>query len=102
MFKLEYYVPRDHLEATLQALFAAGAGKIGDYDSCCWYTEGTGQFRPLAGSTPYSGSQGQVEREAEIKVEMVFLDEMRASVVAALHSSHPYETPAYQIFPFDT
>ena len=55
MYKLVFYVPVDHLEPVKQAVFATGAGKIGEYDSCCWQVLGVGQFRPLAGSTPYLG-----------------------------------------------
>lgn len=98
MMKLEYYVPEHSVSATTEALFRAGAGKIGNYDCCCWVTEGIGQFRPLAGSRPYAGRQGVLEREPEMKVEMVFADECQAAVVAALRQSHPYETPAYQMF----
>jgi len=98
MMKLEYYVPEHSVKLTTEALFRAGAGNIGNYDRCCWVTEGIGQFRPLAGSQPYAGRQGELERAPEMKVEMVFADECKPAVVAALHESHPYETPAYQMF----
>ena len=62
MYKLCYFVPASHIEQTKQALFDVGAGKIGDYDSCAWQCEGEGQFRPLAGSDPFLGSQGELER----------------------------------------
>ncbi|VAW69960.1 Bsu YqfO NIF3/CutA domain, partial [hydrothermal vent metagenome] len=61
MYKICVYVPEKSVETVKQALFDAGAGRIGNYDSCCWQTEGTGQFRPLAGSNPAIGSQGKVE-----------------------------------------
>ena len=48
MYKLAFYVPQENLEAVKQALFATGAGRIGDYDSCCWQVKGVGQFRPLS------------------------------------------------------
>lgn len=99
MFKLEYYVPPEQLHTVNAALFAAGAGRIGNYDSCCWVTEGTGQFRPLAGALPAIGTTGEVERLVETKVEMVLADEHRDAVVAALLAAHPYETPAYQLIP---
>ena len=97
MYKLCFYVPESHLEAVKQAMFAAGAGRIGDYDSCCWQVEGTGQFRPLSGSEPFLGQQGVVERVAEYRVEMVCEDNCIEAVVAALREAHPYEEPAWDV-----
>lgn len=97
MYKLNFFVPASHLETVKQALFDAGAGKIGDYDSCCWQTPGTGQFRALEGSDPYLGQKGQVEQVEEFKVELVCEDNLIAGVVAALKSAHPYEEPAYDV-----
>jgi|TARA_Y100000589_G_scaffold56501_1_gene46732 hypothetical protein len=98
VYKLCYFVPESHLEQTKQALFDAGAGRIGDYDSCAWQCLGQGQFRPLAGSTPYLGKTGQVESVAEYKVEMVCQDSRIAEAVRALKQAHPYEEPAYEVF----
>lgn len=69
MYKLCFYVPESHLDVVKQAVFAAGGGRIGAYDSCCWQSLGQGQFRPLDGSQPYLGQVGQVEHVAEWKVE---------------------------------
>ncbi|MBY6188314.1 NGG1p interacting factor NIF3 [Marinobacter hydrocarbonoclasticus] len=102
MKKLECYVPTPHLDALLAALFAAGAGRIGDYDQCCWVTEGRGQYRPLPGSSPFLGEIGQLHREPESKIELVFEAALKTEVVAALRAAHPYETPAYQILAVDT
>ena len=77
-------------------MFEAGGGKIGNYDRCCWQIEGIGQFRPLEGSNPFSGTQGAMEKDPEWKVEMVCEDTLIEAVIAALLESHPYETPAYQ------
>ncbi|WP_026957507.1 NGG1p interacting factor 3 protein, NIF3 [Aliagarivorans taiwanensis] len=96
MIKLEFFVPESHLEATKQAVFAAGAGRIGNYDSCCWVTEGRGQFRPLAGADAFIGQQGKVEVLTEFKVELVLEAALKDAVEQALLSAHPYETPAYQ------
>ena len=96
MYKIEFYVPESHLEAVKRAMFGAGAGKIGNYDSCCWQIKGLGEFRPLEGSNPYSGTPGKMERDAEWKVEMVCADELLERAVVALKQAHPYETPAYQ------
>lgn len=98
MYKLCFYVPETHLETVKSAVFATGAGRIGDYDSCCWQVLGGGQFRPLAGSSPFIGAEGRVEFVDEYKVELVCSDELIAAVVAALKAAHPYEEPAYQVW----
>ena len=97
MYKLCYFVPESHLEETKAAVFAAGAGRIGDYDSCCWQVRGEGQFRPLRGSRPFVGRQGEVERVAEYRVELVCNDERLEAAVAALKHAHPYEEVAYDV-----
>lgn len=78
-------------------MFLAGAGRIGNYDQCCWQVKGQGQFRPLDGANPYIGAQGAVEYVDEYKVEMVCEDSLLVAVIAAMKSSHPYEEPAYDI-----
>lgn len=98
MYKLCFYVPTDHLESVKQAVFAAGAGKIGNYDACCWQTRGQGQFRPLEGSRPLIGRRGEVATVEEYKVELVVADGCVGDVMAALKVSHPYEEPAYDIW----
>ncbi len=97
MYKLCFYVPESHLEAVKYAVFAAGAGRIGDYDSCCWQVAGNGQFRPLEGSEPYLGQQGSVEQVPEYRVEMVCESQHIKAVVAALLDAHPYEEPAWDV-----
>lgn len=98
MYKLAFFVPESDLEPVKQALFSVGAGRIGDYDNCCWQVLGEGQFRPLAGSNPHIGDLGAVERLAEWKVEMVCSDELIRKVVAALKKVHPYEEVAYDVW----
>ena len=95
LFKIEFYVPETHLEQVKNAMFKAGAGRVGDYDCCAWQTLGQGQFRPLEGSDPFIGKQDQVERVSEFKVEMVCLQGRQAAVIAALKSAHPYDEVAY-------
>ena len=97
MLLLAFYVPESDLEKVKTALFAAGAGRIGNYDQCCWQTLGTGQFRPLAGSDPTIGSPGAFQRVDEWKVEMVCARGCITAAVAALKASHSYETPAFQV-----
>ncbi|MFJ4384551.1 NGG1p interacting factor NIF3 [Pseudomonas sp. NPDC089408] len=98
MYKLAFFVPASHVDVVKAAVFAAGGGRIGDYDHCAWQTLGQGQFRPLDGSQPFLGQTGQVEVVEEWKVELVVADELVAQVVAALKQSHPYETPAYEVW----
>jgi len=97
MYKLSFFVPESHLETVKSALFKAGAGKIGQYDCCCWQVKGLGQFRALEGSNPYVGQQGQIENVAEYKVEMVCESSLIKEVVKVLKQTHPYETPAYEV-----
>jgi hypothetical protein len=98
VYKLAFFVPDSHVEVVKAAVFAAGGGRIGDYDHCAWQTLGQGQFRPLDGSQPFLGQTGQVEVVEEWKVELVVADDLIAQVVAALKHSHPYETPAYEVW----
>ncbi len=97
MYKLGFYVPPSHLETVKTALFAVGAGRIGNYDSCAWQTLGRGQFRPLDGSQPYLGQTGVVETVEEYRVELVCADELLQKAIHALKSSHPYEEPAFDV-----
>lgn len=95
MYMLHFYVPSPEKEKVKKALFAEGAGKIGNYQNCCFEFPGTGQFMPLAGSNPHIGSQGKIEYVNEYKVEMVVEGNIKDKVEKALLASHPYETPAY-------
>lgn len=96
-YRIDFYVPSSHLEKVKNVLFETGAGKIGDYDSCCWQVLGKGQFRPLPGSSPFIGEAMALEYVEEYKVEMIFPVELKEKVVLALKSAHPYEEPAYQL-----
>jgi hypothetical protein len=97
VYKLCFYVPQSHLEAVKRAVFAAGAGCIGDYDSCCWQVLGQGQFRPLAGSDPFLGRRGELEQVPEYRVEMVCDRALIGAAVQALREAHPYEEPAFDV-----
>lgn len=97
MYKLCFFVPESHLEPVKAAVFAAGGGRIGDYEHCCWQVLGQGQFRPGTGADPFIGEVGRLETVAEYRVELVCEDERIASVVAALKAAHPYEEPAYDV-----
>jgi dinuclear metal center YbgI/SA1388 family protein len=95
--KLVVFVPLDAAEKVIEAVAAAGAGRLGDYDRCAWSTPGTGTFRPLAGAHPAIGEINAVERVAEARVEMVVPRPARAAVIAALRGAHPYEEPAFDL-----
>ena len=94
--KLEVYVPATHAEELKTALFDAGAGKIGNYDCCCWQTSGTGQFRPLEGSNAFIGEKDKIEKVKEIKIELLCPEDKIEEIIMALKEAHPYETPAFQ------
>ena len=98
MYKICFYVPDKAVEKVKQAMFDAGAGRIGNYDSCSWQSSGTGQFRPLENSNPYLGSKGRIETVQEYKVEMVCADAHISKVIGALKTSHPYEEPAFDVW----
>ena len=97
LLKIEFYVPEEQLEEVKQAMFLAGAGRVGDYDSCAWQVLGQGQYRACAGSTPFKGEQGRLEKLSEYKVEMVCAEEFIADVIRAMKQSHPYEEVAYSL-----
>jgi len=99
VYKLAFFVPASHVEVVKAAVFAAGGGRIGGYEHCAWQTLGQGQFLPMAGSQPFLGQAGEVEQVEEWKVELVVADELIQQVVTALKHSHPYETPAYEVWP---
>jgi hypothetical protein len=97
LYKIAFFVPENASEVVKSAMFNAGAGRIGNYDHCSFETIGLGQFRALAGATPFIGSVGELEKVRELKVEMVCEDALIREVVLALIKNHPYEMPAYDI-----
>jgi hypothetical protein len=96
--KLVVFVPREALDPLRDALFAAGAGGVGDYTRCSWYTEGTGTFLGGTGTSPSVGQAGREERVAELRLETVFPAAQQDAVIAALREAHPYEEPAFEIY----
>jgi hypothetical protein len=96
--KLVVFVPEAALEAVRDALFAAGAGRIGDYERCSWYTAGTGTFFGGESTDPSIGQAGSEERVPELRLETVFPAERHDQVVAALRDAHPYEEPAFDVY----
>jgi len=96
--KLVVFVPADALDEVRDAVFAAGAGRIGDYERCSWYTEGTGTFFGGESTSPTVGERGQEERLPELRLETVYPVEREADVVRALREAHPYEEPAFDLY----
>jgi hypothetical protein len=96
--KLIVFVPPEALEAVRDALFDAGAGRIGAYHRCSWYTEGTGTFLGGEGTTPAVGETGREERVPELRLETVFPAELHDRIIAALREAHPYEEPAFDVY----
>jgi hypothetical protein len=97
--KLVWFVPEEALEATRDAVFTAGAGRIGGYERCSWYAAGTGTFLGGEGTDPALGERGREERVAELRVETVVPGDRLAEVVAALRQAHPYQEPAFDVYP---
>ena len=97
--KLVVFVPAEALDAVRDALFAAGAGRIGAYERCSWYAEGTGTFFGGEGTDPAIGEAGREERAPELRLETVYPVEREAEVVRALRAAHPYEEPAFDLYP---
>ena len=96
--KLVVFVPPSALDEVRDALFRAGAGRIGDYERCSWYTDGTGTFLGGDESSPAIGEAGREERVPELRLETVYPDELHEQVVAALRAAHPYEEPAFDVY----
>jgi len=92
------FVPRESLDTVRDALFAAGAGRIGGYERCCWYSEGTGTFVGGEGTAPAVGEAGVEERVPELRLETVYPVAKHGDVIAALKLAHPYEEPAFDVY----
>jgi hypothetical protein len=95
--KLVVFVPAERTESLIDALAAAGAGAIGQYDRCAWVTDGDGTFRPLAGSNPTLGNRGEITKVREARIEMIVPRARQSEVIAALRAAHPYEEPAFDL-----
>ena len=96
--KLVCFVPDTHLNEVREALFAAGAGDIGNYSNCSFSSNGVGTFQPLEGSNPYSGSFGKLAKEKESRLEVIVPSHSLSSVVRAMKTAHPYEQVAHEAY----
>ena len=95
--KLTTFIPSDKTEEVLSAIHEAGAGSIGDYDSCSFRVAGTGAFRPNESADPYIGSANELEKVEEDRVEVIFPLPIQKKVISALKKAHPYEEVAYYL-----
>jgi dinuclear metal center YbgI/SA1388 family protein len=95
--KLVTFVPEQAIEKVSQAMFAAGAGKIGNYSACSFRTNGTGTFFGESGANPVVGQAGRLEQSPEVRLETVVPIAKVIPVIAALRESHPYEEPAFDL-----
>jgi dinuclear metal center YbgI/SA1388 family protein len=91
------YCPPDAAEKVRQALWAAGAGRIGNYDEVSFNSPGTGTYKGNENSNPVIGKKGKLEREPEERVEMIYPAHIEGKILAALRASHPYEEIAYDL-----
>jgi dinuclear metal center YbgI/SA1388 family protein len=96
-YKLVTFVPPEHVEAVSRAVFAAGAGHIGNYSSCSFRAAGTGTFFGEAGANPAVGTAGRLEEAPELRLETIVPTARIARVVDALRAAHPYEEPAFDL-----
>lgn len=99
--KLVVFVPHAHAEKVRQAIFEAGAGVIGNYDSCSYNIEGQGTFRGGEDTDPFVGERGKVHFEPEVRVETIFPDHVKGKVITAMLAAHPYEEVAYDLYPLE-
>ena len=99
--KLVTFVPAADAEKLKEALFEAGCGVQGNYDSCAYTMSGTGQFRPLEGAQPYLGVKHRLEHVAEERVEVIYPAGLQRAVIQALYDNHPYEEPAFDLLPLE-
>jgi dinuclear metal center YbgI/SA1388 family protein len=99
--KLVVFVPVNHADTVRNALFDAGAGHIGNYDWCSFNNNGYGTFRAMEGANPFVGMVGKLHTENETRIETIFPSAYQKAVIQALLKSHPYEEPAFDIYPVE-
>lgn len=97
LMQLSTYVPHQHLETLRDALFAAGAGSIGNYSECSFVAEGQGTFKAEGGAQPFVGILNERHFESESKLEVVFPSHLLNKIYSALKQAHPYEEVAYNL-----
>ncbi|MFC0522582.1 Nif3-like dinuclear metal center hexameric protein [Pontibacillus salicampi] len=98
LYKIAVYVPATHEEKVREALGNAGAGHIGNYSHCTFQTPGTGAFKPLEGSNPHLGDQGELEKVEEVRMETIVPEHVLSTVLRSMKEAHPYEEVAYDVY----
>ena len=101
VLKLVGFVPEDDADLVRKALFAAGAGVIGEYEHCSWSVGGQGTFFGGEATSPAAGAAGRDETVSELRLEVVFPRRLRRRVTGAYVAAHPYEEPAFDIVPLE-
>lgn len=99
LYKLVVFVPLSHLAEVREAICRAGGGWIGRYSDCTFRTAGIGTFRPHEGTQPFVGEVGKLEEVEEFRLETVVPEASLNSVIKAMLAAHPYEEPAYDVYP---
>ena len=97
--KLITFVPTQHAENVRNSLFKAGAGHIGNYDSCSFNGTGVGTFQAQQNAHPYCGEIGKLHQEEEVRIEVIFPVFLKSKIIKALQEVHPYEEPAFDFYP---
>lgn len=98
MYKLIFYVPSANCEQVKQAIFATGAGSLGNYSQCSWQVLGEGHFMPSANTSPHIGTANETQTVAEFRVEVLCSEENVDQAVQAMIENHPYEKPAFEVY----
>jgi dinuclear metal center YbgI/SA1388 family protein len=99
--KLVVFIPESHTDEVRKAVFEAGAGHIGNYDSCSFNTPGQGTFRALEGADPFVGNKNELHFENEIRTEFIYPAYQESAILKAMQQAHPYEEVAYDIYPLN-
>jgi dinuclear metal center YbgI/SA1388 family protein len=97
--KIVTFAPAESVATLIASLSAAGAGRIGDYEQCAFTVDGVGRFVAGAGTSPVAGVAGASNAEPEVRIEMVAPRSRGDAVVTAMLRDHPYEEPAFDVFP---
>lgn len=99
--KLFFYVPAQHAQKVMDAIFETGGGQIGNYSECSFTVNGTGTFKPNELANPFTGQKGERHEAAELKIEILFPAYLQQRILSALRQNHPYEEVAYEIINLD-
>lgn len=96
--KVVVFVPHKNVNEVRTAMFNAGAGNIGNYDSCSFNLDGKGTFKAGEGSTPYVGEINELHTEPETRIETIVPTHLLGKIISAMQNAHPYEEVAYDVY----